>query len=308
MLTGRLKDCSNRLSLAGWISTRSRGSLRPMTSDRKHVRPPDTPQLTPITSAANAEVKLLRSLHDRKYRRKTGWFLAEGMRICTEALQLGHAPVRLVYAAGRELEPDLAALITACRDAGGRVLPVSENLLSRISRKDNAQIVMGAYAQTWTGFDEMDTGSSLAGCWVALDRVRDPGNLGTIMRTADAVAATGIILIDDCTDPYSVEAVRASMGAVFNVRLIQTKAADFSRFCQRWKGSIIGTALTASADYRQADWSQPLVLLMGNEQGGLSDEMMGLCTQLVRLPMNGRSDSLNLAVATGVCLYEMLKI
>ena len=79
-----------------------------MTSDRKNVRPPGTPQLTPITSAANAEVKLLRSLHDRKYRRKTGWFLAEGMRICTEALQLGHAPVRLVYAAGRELEPDLA--------------------------------------------------------------------------------------------------------------------------------------------------------------------------------------------------------
>ena len=265
------------------------------------------PQITPITSSSNAEVKLLRSLHDRKFRRKTGWFLAEGMRICTEALHLGHAPVRLVYAAGREAEPGIAALISACRIAGGRALPVSEHLLSRISRKDNAQMVIGAYAQTWTDLDDININALPAGCWVALDRVRDPGNLGTIMRTADAVAATGIILIDDCTDPYSVEAVRASMGAVFNVRLIQATTANFSRFCERWSGSIIGTALLASSDYRQADWSQPLVLLMGNEQAGLSDEMMELCTQLVRLPMNGRSDSLNLAVATGVCLYEMLK-
>ena len=91
------------------------------------------------------------------------------------------------------------------------------------------------------------------------------------------------------------------------MRQIQATTANFSRFCERWSGSIIGTALLASSDYRQADWSQPLVLLMGNEQAGLSDEMMELCTQLVRLPMNGRSDSLNLAVATGVCLYEMLK-
>ena len=262
---------------------------------------------TPITSAANAEVKLLRSLHGRKYRRKTGWFLAEGMRICTEALQLGHAPVRLVYAAGREADPGLAALATACCNAGGRVLPVAEHLLSRISRKENAQMVIGAFAQKWTGFDEINTISSALGCWVALDRVRDSGNLGTIMRTADAVAATGIILIDDCTDPYSVEAVRASMGAVFNVRLVQTTADEFSRFCRCWPGSVIGTALPASIDYRQADWRQPLVLLMGNEQSGLSEEMMGLCTQLVRLPMRGRSDSLNLAVATAVCLYEMLK-
>ena len=156
--------------------------------------------------------------------------------------------------------------------------------------------------------DRINACLSFAGCWVALDRVRDPGNLGTILRTADAAAAAGVILIDDCTDPYSVEAVRASMGAVFNVCLVQATAAEFSSFCQIWQGSVIGTALPASIDYRQADWSSPLLLLMGNEQAGLSEEMMGLCTQLVRLPMKGRSDSLNLAVATGICLYEMLKV
>ena len=279
-----------------------------MSPDEKQAKSPDACELTPITSAANAEVKLLRSLNERKYRRKTGWFLAEGMRICIEALQLGHAPVRIVYAAGREAEPGLSTLITACQKSGGRVLPVTEHLLSRISRKENPQMVIGAFVQKWTNIDEINASFSSAGCWVALDRVRDPGNLGTILRTADAAAAEGIILIDDCTDPYSVEAVRASMGAVFNVCLAQATAAEFSNFCQIWQGNVIGTALPASIDYRQADWSSPLVLLMGNEQAGLSEEMMGLCTQLVRLPMKGRSDSLNLAVATGICLYEMLKV
>ena len=264
---------------------------------------------TIITSAQNAEVKLLRSLHDRKYRKKTGWFLAEGMRICTEAVQMGFAPVRLVYAAGREHEPGLAALISACRGAGGRALPVTESLLSRISRKDNAQMVIGAFAQNWTSLDRLITQADTApqGCWIALDRVRDPGNLGTIMRTADAVAANGIILIDDCTDPYSVEAVRASMGAVFNVDILQTSTAEFASFAPSWPGQIIGTALPASVDYRTADWARPCILLMGNEQAGLTDALTDLCTQLVRLPMKGRSDSLNLAVATGICLYEMLK-
>ena len=279
-----------------------------MSSYKKQAKTLDACQLTPITSAANAEVKLLRSLHERKYRRKTGWFLAEGMRICTEALQLGHAPVRIFYAAGREAEPGLATLIAACQNSGGRVLPVTENLLSRISRKDNAQMVIGAFVQKWTNIDEINACLSSAGCWVALDRVRDQAILARFLRTADAAAATGIILIDDCTDPYSVEAVRASMGAVFNVCRARASAAEFSSFCQIWPGRIIGTALPASLDYRQADWSRPLVLLMGNEQAGLSEEMMGLCTQVVRLPMKGRSDSLNLAVATGICLYEMVKV
>tara|TARA_B100000963_G_scaffold309356_1_gene285251 strand:+ start:141 stop:980 length:840 start_codon:yes stop_codon:yes gene_type:complete len=279
-----------------------------MSASKEQAKTLNSCQSTPITSAANAEVKLLRSLHERKYRRKTGWFLAEGMRICIEALQLGHEPVRVVYAAGREAEPGLAKLITACQKSGGRVLPMTEHLISRISRKDNAQMVIGAFVQKWTNIDDIHANLSSAGCWVALDRVRDPGNLGTIMRTADAAAATGVILIDDCTDPYSVEAVRASMGAVFNVRLAQATAAEFSSLCQIWQGSVIGTAPAVSTDYRQADWSRPLVLLMGNEQSGLSDEMMELCTQLVSLPMRGRSDSLNLAVATSICLYEMLKV
>ena len=127
------------------------------------------------------------------------------------------------------------------------------------------------------------------------------------MRSADAVGAKGIILIDDCTDPYSVEAVRASMGAVFNVNIIQTSSAEFIDWAKGWKGEIIGTELPASKDYRKAKWQQPLILLMGNEQAGLTEELCKAATQLIRLPMLGRSDSLNLAVATGICLYEAIR-
>jgi TrmH family RNA methyltransferase len=260
-----------------------------------------------ITSSSNAEIKMLRSLHERKYRRQTGLFLAEGMRHCTEAVQMGYQPMRVVYAEGRKADKGMAALIDACQKAGGRVLPVTPNLLSRISGKDNPQTVIAAFSLRYGQLSDIRPDSEAADIWIALDRVRDPGNLGTIMRTADAVAAKGIILIEDCTDPYSVEAVRASMGAVFTIEIIQTSSADFIEWSRHWPGQIIGTALPASKDYRAANWQKPLILLMGNEQAGLTDDLCKTATQLIRLPMLGRSDSLNLGVATGICLYEAIR-
>ena len=262
----------------------------------------------PITSTANAEVKFLRALHERKYRRQSGWFLAEGTRICNEAVALGWDMHRLAFLAGRENESHVRMLLDALDSADGRILPMSEKLLQRISRKDNPQMLLGAFKQKWTGLDSISPDPSRP--WVALDRVRDPGNLGTIMRSADAVGAKGIILIDDCTDPYSVEAVRASMGAIFNVEIAHCNQTDFIDFAQHWtrkNGQIIGTALPASIDYRDADYSGALMILMGNEQAGLPPSLMQACTQLIRLPMLGRSDSLNLAVATGITLYEALR-
>jgi TrmH family RNA methyltransferase len=258
----------------------------------------------PITSAANAEVKRLRALHERKYRRQTGWFLAEGTRICTEAMELGWDMHRLVFLAGRENDRYVRPLLTALGEGDGRALPVTGALLQRISRKDNPQMVLGAFAQRFVTLDMIKPRSG--DVWVALDRVRDPGNLGTIMRTVDATGAKGVILIDDCTDPYSVEAVRASMGAIFNVEIAQCSKAEFPAFAGEWPGSIVGTALPASIDYRKASYDGALILLMGNEQSGLPDDLMAASDTLVRMPMLGRSDSLNLAVATGIVLYQAL--
>ena len=259
----------------------------------------------PITSAGNAEVKRLRSLHERKFRKQTGLFLAEGTRICAEAASLGWTMHRLAFLAGREGDRMVRPLLEALERDRGRPLPMIESLLSRISRKDNPQMVLGAFEQRWLAADDITSGP--ADCWIALDRVRDPGNLGTIMRTADATGARGIILIGDCTDPYSVEAVRASMGAVFNVGLATMTEDEFIAFAGAWPGRVTGTALPASMDYRTARYDGPMILLMGNEQAGLPDRLQQACDQVIRMPMMGRSDSLNLAVATGVVLYEVLR-
>jgi len=258
----------------------------------------------PITSAANAEVKALRALHERKYRKKSGWFLAEGTRICREAVALGWVMHRLAFLAGRESDDAMRVLLDGLAAANGRALPMTEALLQRISRKDNPQIMLGAFAQRWHQLHDVTPQDDQI--WVALDRVRDPGNLGTVMRTADAVGAAGIILIGDCTDPYSVEAVRASMGAIFNVQIMACGEAEFLTFAQSWPGQIIGSALPAATDYRTAQYAGPLVMLMGNEQAGLTQPLMNSCTQLIKMPMQGRSDSLNLAVASGVALYTAL--
>ena len=258
----------------------------------------------PITSAANAEVKFLRSLHERKYRKKSGWFLAEGARICQEAVALGWNMHRLAFLAGRETDSVMSQLLDGLAASGGRALPMTESLLQRISQKDNPQVLIGAFGQRWHVLQEVSKTSD--SIWVALDRVRDPGNLGTVMRTADAVGAAGIILVGACTDPYSVEAVRASMGAVFNVKIIICSEAEFITFGANWSGRVIGAAPSAAVDYRQADYNGSLIMLMGNEQAGLTSPLMDMCEQLIEIPMRGRSDSLNLAVATGVALYTAL--
>ena len=132
---------------------------------------------------------------------------------------------RLAFVAGREDNQQVKRLLAGLVLGTGRALPMTESLLQRISRRDNPQIVLGAFRQRWDALDDVDAGESRK--WVALDRVRDPGNLGTVMRTADAVGAKGLILIGNCTDPYSVEAVRASMGAVFNTRIVACSEAAF---------------------------------------------------------------------------------
>ena len=138
---------------------------------------------------------------------------------------------------------------------------------------------------------------------MALEQVRDPGNLGTIIRTCDAAGAGGVILIDDCCDPYSVEAVRATMGSVFAVSVTKTTTDAFLAWRETWPGSVIGTRLDAVHDYRAAPLEHPALILMGNEQAGLTDRLAAACDVNVKIPMRGRADSLNLAIATGIMVY-----
>jgi TrmH family RNA methyltransferase len=141
--------------------------------------------------------------------------------------------------------------------------------------------------------------------WIALESVRDPGNLGTIVRTADAAGAAGVILVGDTVDPFSVEAVRATMGSVFAVPLARANRGEFQKLALAWPGTIVGTHLSATTDYRKTDYRTPVLLVMGGEQAGLSAETAALAKTLVKIPMAGKADSLNLAVATAIMLFEI---
>jgi TrmH family RNA methyltransferase len=256
-----------------------------------------------ITSLGNPSVKAVRALHMRKERQETGLFLAEGLKIVTEAVELGRPPRTLLYVPEAPLHPLLDRAIEATTAAGGEVLEVTPAILGKIARRDNPQAVLGVFEQQLTPLASIVPTS--ANVWVGLEMVRDPGNLGTIIRTADAAGCGGVILIGECCDPWSVECVRATMGSIFAVPIVRATTAEFLAWREAWPGSVVGTQLTATTDYRSADYAKPTLILMGNEQQGLTSEMGAACDLTVKIPMRGRADSLNLAVATGVMIYAV---
>jgi TrmH family RNA methyltransferase len=184
------------------------------------------------------------------------------------------------------------------------VLQVPAAVLAKIARRDNPQAVLGVFRQRLRSLAKIGEHNDGSGLWVALDRIRDPGNLGTIIRTADAAGSDGIILIGESCDPFSSECVRATMGSIFHVPVARADESDFIDHAGTTPTRLVGTHLGGSVDYRQGEYQPPCVLVMGNEQKGLSDALAGACNQLVRIPMAGRAESLNLAVATGLMLFE----
>ena len=261
-------------------------------------------EIKQITSLTNPLVKAVRGLHLRKDREESGQFLAEGLKIVTEAVELGRPPRVLLYGPEARDHPVLRKAALATLAAGGDVVEVTRDILEKISRRDNPQTVVAVFDQTFAALESLVPTSNAV--WVALHAVRDPGNLGTIVRTADAAGCGGVILVGDCCDPYSVEAVRATMGSIFAVPLYKATIPTFIAWRQGWPGSVVGTLLTATVDHRSADFSRPSLILMGNEQQGLTPELAAACDVNVKIPMRGRADSLNLSVATGVMIYAAI--
>ena len=256
-----------------------------------------------ITSLTNDTVKAVRALHAKKDRQETGRFLAEGLKFVGEALDLGQTPRQLMVGKEARPHPLLDRARAETLKAGGEVLEVTRDILEKVSRKDNPQTVLAVFDQRFTPLEHIDP--SRAPCWVALEQVRDPGNLGTISRTADSAGCGGVILIDECVDPFSVEAVRATMGSIFAVGISKASSEEFLAWRKSWPGSVVGTLLTATVDHRSADYRRPTLILMGNEQAGLPPELAEACDVTVKIPMRGRADSLNLSVATGIMIYAV---
>jgi TrmH family RNA methyltransferase len=256
-----------------------------------------------VTAFSNPTVKRLRSLRDKKARREEGLFLAEGLRIIAEARDSGRLPEILAFSPQGAAHPLAAEIIAAAEAGGAEAIEVPPDLLRKMSGKDNPQMLLGAFRQTSNALADVDR--SAAPLWIVAQALRDPGNIGTILRTGDAVGAGGLILIDDSADPFSVEAVRASMGAIFTQAVATARWEEFLPWLRSGPGQLIGTSLKTDVDYLDADYRQPCFLLIGNESQGLPADYEAACDLLVKIPMAGRADSLNAAVAAAVMAFHV---
>ena len=261
-------------------------------------------QVKEVTSLANPLIKSIKSLALKKFRDQQNAFMAEGLKLVIDALDLGWSIRTLVFAKSGIGNPAVEKVAARTVAAGGTVLEVSEKVLSAITRRDNPQMVVGVFAQRFVSLKDIRPQNG--DVWVALDRVRDPGNLGTVIRTVDAVGARGVILVGETTDAFSLETVRATMGSIFAVPVARATEDAFLAWRKGFHGLVAGTHLKGAVDYRSVDFSgRPVLLMMGNEQQGLPDALAQACDRLLRIPQAGRADSLNLAVATGVMLFEI---
>lgn len=257
-----------------------------------------------ITSLTNDRIKAIRALEMRKVRKETGLFVAEGVSILVTARDNGFRPETLVMQTGTAASGIQRALVTWAHNERAEVLEVSEAVLAKLASKDNPQTMLGVFRQKFVPAPAPPAVSENA-TWIVLEEVRDPGNLGTIIRTAEAAGAAGVILVGNCCDPFAPETIRATMGSVFAVPLVKMEREDFADFAKSWPGDVIATHLSARDDFRSVSFRAPELIVMGSEGPGLSDAALAVCTRRVKIPMSGQLDSLNLAIATALTLYQV---
>ena len=242
-----------------------------------------------ITSPQNPTIKLIRSLAEKKHRQEHGLFVAEGDKVLERARREGWEPLYLLTTGQAEAWSKAA------------LLRVDEKIMGSVSAQKNPPGQIGVFRQRWADAVKPE------GTWVALEEMRDPGNLGTIIRTADAAGASGVILAGQACDPFSPDCVRATMGSIFGVPLVRLDQKAFIGLITSWPGESAGTRMTAKESYRRA-YTSPTLLVMGSEGKGLSAEAAAACSTLVRIPMKGGAESLNVAIATGLMLFEAQKL
>jgi TrmH family RNA methyltransferase len=257
-----------------------------------------------ISSPANPLVKQIRSLRQKKVRDETGLFLVEGIHPIGEAAEAGWNLETLVYA------PDLLTsdfahhLLDEQSRHRVRCVALNSHLFAAIAGKDNPQGILAILHQRHVTLEDVTPEHFALG--VAVVSPQDPGNVGTILRTLEAVGADGLFLLDGGVDLFHPTLVRASMGALFWKPVVQVSFIEFVQWRQKNGFHLVGSSAHAATDYRKFHLgNRPVILLLGNEQKGLSSDQIAACDEVVSMPMKGRVSSLNLAVAAGILLYRM---
>lgn len=255
-----------------------------------------------ITSFSNPKIKFIKKLRQKKHRDEEQLFYVEGPRIVSEAYRTGWSVEQVFIAPDLISDSFTESFIKKLHEDHVECIEVDKGVFQSFSIKDGPKGIAAILQQRNYSIEEIQENPGL---WVALDRVQDPGNLGSIFRTLDAVGGKGIVLIDNCVDPYDVSTIRGSMGSFFTMKNIKVSSKEFVNKVITPKIQVIGTSDKAAVDYQSIDYSQHIILLMGSEREGLSEILKNVCDNLVSIPMVGSNDSLNLAVATSVCLYEI---
>ena len=250
-----------------------------------------------ITSKTNPKIKQIRALHQRKEREATGLFIVEGIAHVTSAIESNAQIEYLCYAPDLLTSPFAQELIQRESLSGLACYDVAADVFESISDKENPSGIVAVVHKPKTNLQSLIFNTH--SLFVALVAPQDPGNIGTILRTMDAVNANGLILVDGGADAYHPTSVRASMGAVFTQKIVAATFNELSDWAKTNQYRIVGTSAKANDDYRNAKYTSPIILLMGSEQKGLSEEHLAICDQTVNLPMMGKVSSLNLAVAAG---------
>jgi TrmH family RNA methyltransferase len=261
---------------------------------------------TTITSTRNRRIVEARKLDQRKHRQRQGRFLVEGLQLLHMALDAGARPVEVFYCEGQFVGTEAATLLDRFRQTGADLAAVSEHVMQVLSQRDAPQGIVATFALFETPLQKLQlTGRELV---VVLDRLQDPGNLGTLIRTADAVGAGAVVLIEPCVDPFDPKTVRGTMGSLFNVPLVQTADVPALFAWLRDRGlRIIGADARLGEPWGQGLWEGGVALTLGNEARGLSEDVRAHAEAWARLPIAGKAESLNVAVAGGVLMYAWLQ-
>lgn len=256
-----------------------------------------------ITSSANAKIKLLRSLRIKKFRRQSRLFLIEGGQAILLAAENNRTIRQIFYTETALKIKNFVSLLEKYKEI--KQYRISQKLAAIISERDNP---MPAFAILDNWQEKLPLSlSSTKRPILALEQVRDAGNLGSILRSLTAIGGTTIILIDDCVDVFSPEVCRASMGYIAPLKIYKASQAEFINCIKNSKLELTASVVQSGLDYRQLSLNKNVsqMLLMGNEQQGLSQELIDLAQHLVSIPMPGSTESLNLAVATGILLFQL---
>jgi len=266
----------------------------------------DAPDIV-IRSAHNPKVKAALRLRDRRDRDREGRFLIEGYRELSRAIEAGWPLERVFYCPDWFLGNNEPALLERCRDSGAHLVCTSKKVFARLSYRDRPEGLLAVAPAVRRGLEDLTLPDARAALILVAESIEKPGNLGTILRSADAAGVHAVIVCDRRTDVFNPNVVRASLGTLFTVQTVEADTSDAIRFL-RDRGIRITAATPHARDvYTDVDMTAPVAVVVGSEQYGLSEQWLDAADVAVRIPMYGSADSLNVAASAIVLLYEAVR-